>query len=136
MTIFNEFPVTFPNGAFNELYSPDGGFRQPYRLFVETAEAEGADRLRFYAEQTNRLFLSEMPSAGSEKPLTHGFIPYFLSLRDFELLQAGLIQRARVLNAALADVYGPQNLLKKNVLPPEILFSSKTYQKVAKKTTW
>ncbi len=39
-------------------------------------------------------------------------------------LEAGLIQRALILEQILADTYGPQNLLKGGRIPPELVFAN------------
>lgn len=129
MTIFNDFPVCFPDGRFNELYEPDGAFRQECMPFVKACENESAETIAFYAQQTNRLFSSELSMVASDgqSRLTHAFLPFFLSVGDFELLEKGLIQRAQVLNAALLDFYGERNLIKKGVIPAQVLFGHRNY---------
>jgi uncharacterized circularly permuted ATP-grasp superfamily protein/uncharacterized alpha-E superfamily protein len=50
-------------------------------------------------------------------------VPFVLAAAEWGALEAALLQRARLLNAVLADVYGPQTLLHTGVLPPELLFA-------------
>ena len=38
-------------------------------------------------------------------------------------LETALVQRAQLLNAMLADVYGPQQLLAEGMLPPELVLA-------------
>nr|WP_280855178.1 circularly permuted type 2 ATP-grasp protein [Pararoseomonas indoligenes] len=49
-------------------------------------------------------------------------VPLVLDAAGFETLAAGLAQRARLLEAVLADLYGPQRLLAEGRLPPELVF--------------
>nr|WP_081635730.1 circularly permuted type 2 ATP-grasp protein [Nocardia sp. BMG111209] len=58
-------------------------------------------------------------------------IPLLVSADDWARLEAGLAQRSRVLDAVLADVYGPRRLLADGVLPPEIVFGSTGYIRAA-----
>lgn len=51
-------------------------------------------------------------------------IPGFLSDADWKCLEAGLIQRAEVLNAALEDVYGQQLGLRQGILPPSMIHNN------------
>ena len=127
MTFFNDFPVKPSNGGFNELYERDGTFREKCLPFIKACADEDFDKILFYAEQTNRLFSSEMSGFSPTARLTHGFLPFFLSIQDFEFLQKGLIQRAEILNAALLDFYGEQQLIKQGVLPAEVLFGHQNY---------
>ncbi|MCA0423156.1 MAG: circularly permuted type 2 ATP-grasp protein [Proteobacteria bacterium] len=55
-------------------------------------------------------------------PLSH--IPVILGESDWEALAAGLIQRADLLEAVMADVYGDNNLVKSGDLPAEFLASN------------
>ncbi|WP_338662483.1 circularly permuted type 2 ATP-grasp protein [Pararoseomonas sp. SCSIO 73927] len=49
-------------------------------------------------------------------------VPLVLDATGFEALAAGLAQRARLLEAVLADLYGPQRLLAEGMVPPELVF--------------
>ncbi|AWV48881.1 hypothetical protein JK2ML_2679 [Mycobacterium leprae Kyoto-2] len=54
-------------------------------------------------------------------------LPLLVSATDWEVLEAGLIQRSRLLDAVLTDLYGPRRLLTDGVLPPELLFGHPGY---------
>ena len=54
-----------------------------------------------------------------------------VSAPDWDVLEAGLVQRSRVLNAVLADVYGARRSLTEGVLPPELLFANPGYMRAA-----
>jgi uncharacterized circularly permuted ATP-grasp superfamily protein/uncharacterized alpha-E superfamily protein len=58
-------------------------------------------------------------------------LPLLLSGADWEVLEAGLVQRSRLLDAVLADLYGPRRSLTSGVLPPELLFAHPGYLRVA-----
>jgi uncharacterized circularly permuted ATP-grasp superfamily protein/uncharacterized alpha-E superfamily protein len=58
-------------------------------------------------------------------------LPLLLSVPDWEVLEAGLVQRSRLLDAVLADLYGPRRALTSGVLPPELLFAHPGYLRVA-----
>ena len=46
-------------------------------------------------------------------------------------IERGVIQRARLLDATLADVYGPQTLLRDALLPPSLVFAHPQYLRPA-----
>ncbi len=58
-------------------------------------------------------------------------LPLLLSVADWEVLEAGVVQRSRLLDAVLADLYGPRRALTSGVLPPELLFAHPGYLRVA-----
>ncbi len=58
-------------------------------------------------------------------------LPLVVSAPDWDVLEAGLVQRSRVLNAVLADLYSSRRSLTEGVLPPELLFAHPGYVRVA-----
>jgi uncharacterized circularly permuted ATP-grasp superfamily protein/uncharacterized alpha-E superfamily protein len=46
---------------------------------------------------------------------------------EWQALEAGLVQRARLLNRLLVDLYGPQRVLADRVLPPSVVFSNRQF---------
>jgi uncharacterized circularly permuted ATP-grasp superfamily protein/uncharacterized alpha-E superfamily protein len=65
------------------------------------------------------------------RPWNLDTLPIVLSAADWEVLEAGLVQRSRLLDAVLADLYGPRSLLTGGILPPELLFAHPGYVRVA-----
>ena len=47
-----------------------------------------------------------------------------LPAHEFAALEAALAQRARLLSAVLADLYGPQRLIAEGVLPPALVYAN------------
>ncbi len=54
-------------------------------------------------------------------------IPLMVSHSEWALVSAGLVQRIRLIDAVLADIYGPQELLKQGLLPPDLVHSSPAF---------
>jgi uncharacterized circularly permuted ATP-grasp superfamily protein/uncharacterized alpha-E superfamily protein len=59
---------------------------------------------------------------GRDRPWILDPLPYLVSAEEWKTIESGVAQRARLLNALLADLYGPQTLLARGALPPEIPF--------------
>ena len=66
---------------------------------------------------------------GMERPWPLDMIPLLIPADEWETIEAGLIQRASLLNAILSDLYGPQDLIKSLRLPPALLFSDRGFQR-------
>lgn len=56
-------------------------------------------------------------------------IPLVIDAAEWAHLEAGLIQRARFVNAFLVDVYSRQRVLTEKLLPPEIVLSDPYYRR-------
>ncbi|MDY0744168.1 circularly permuted type 2 ATP-grasp protein [Paucibacter sp. R3-3] len=54
-------------------------------------------------------------------------LPMLISAQEWQHIEAGVIQRAKLLNAALADVYGPRRLLDEGLLPASLVFAHPQY---------
>lgn len=54
-------------------------------------------------------------------------IPRRISATEWQMLEAGLIQRVKALNAFLYDIYHEKNIVKDGVVPKEFTYESKGY---------
>ena len=54
-------------------------------------------------------------------------LPFIVGADEWVAIERGVTQRARLLNATLADVYGAQTLLHDAVLPPSLVFAHPQY---------
>jgi uncharacterized circularly permuted ATP-grasp superfamily protein/uncharacterized alpha-E superfamily protein len=55
--------------------------------------------------------------------------PLVLAPAEWTSLEAACIQRARLVNALLADVYNTQEVLQSGILPPEVIFGDPYYRR-------
>ncbi len=60
---------------------------------------------------------------GINRPWQLDPVPLLLSGDEWFDIEAGLLQRAELLNLILADLYGPRELIKKNLLPLELIYN-------------
>ena len=58
---------------------------------------------------------------GPQRPWSVDLFPLILSQGDWAHIERGVLQRARLLNRVMADVYGPQELLRKGLLPSALV---------------
>jgi len=61
---------------------------------------------------------------GTARPWQLDPIPLLIPTAEAAHLERGLVQRAHLLEAVLADLYGPQRLLKDGLVPPELVFAN------------
>ena len=59
---------------------------------------------------------------GADRPWEVDPLPLLLSADEWQHIEAGIAQRADLLNRALADIYGPQQLLRSGAIPPAVIF--------------
>jgi uncharacterized circularly permuted ATP-grasp superfamily protein/uncharacterized alpha-E superfamily protein len=58
-------------------------------------------------------------------------LPLIISASDWDTLESGLLQRSRLLDAVLADLYGPRVSVTSGVLPAPLLFAHPGYLRAA-----
>ena len=122
------------SGGYDELMGTDGTV-QPHWLpllgalgaLSPAARAERLDRLNMRVRETgiaHDLFADPTKSA---QPWRIDFVPLVISPADWSLLERALVQRARLFEAILADVYGPQTLMASGQIPPALIFSDPSF---------
>jgi uncharacterized circularly permuted ATP-grasp superfamily protein len=107
----------------------DGGAVRPaWRAFAERFDALGPEELARRWEQARHLihdngvsFNAYGDAKGMERPWPLGPMPIVVGPDDFASVERGLRQRARLYDALLADIYGPQRLLEEGLVPAELV---------------
>ena len=115
-------------GYFDELRSDGARLRPAWEQFFDLLGSAGfADldhRVEMVARQIreNGITYNVYADAdGPARPWSLDLLPFLIDQDAWATLEAGLAQRAALLNAILADVYGPQDLLKAGLLPPALV---------------
>ncbi len=128
---FDHAPVP---GRHDELRSPGGALRAHWDPLVRALSAMGSRELGRRWESARRLIHDNGVTynvygdpRGMDRPWQLDPIPLVLHAGEWDSLGRGLAQRARLLDAVLADVYGPQRLLRDELLPAELVFAHPTY---------
>ena len=70
--------------------------------------------------------------ATSAAPWRLDGLPLLISAADWEVLEAGLLQRSRLLDAVLTDLYGPRRSISSGLLPPQLVFGHPGYLRAAR----
>ena len=56
-------------------------------------------------------------------------VPMLLEQKDWQSIEAGLVQRAELMNLIFKDIYGEQRLIREGLLPAELVFSHSGYHR-------
>ena len=119
------------DGSLDEMVDGGGRFRPHWRRILDSIFGLGHAALAQRAGLLDRAFADEGFASllpGARSVVWHcDPIPLPLSGAEFATLEAGLVQRARLLEAILADVYGPQHLLAEGVLPPALVYANPAF---------
>lgn len=121
-----------PNGGFDEYMSPTHTPRQAMGNLMDQLGALGLPQLNRNHQAAEKLLkrlgatfrLNSGSEGASERILPFDPLPRLIDHDDWQVLEAGLIQRLEAIDLFLADVYGPQLILKDGVIPAADVFSS------------
>ncbi|MDZ7938765.1 MAG: circularly permuted type 2 ATP-grasp protein [Rhodoferax sp.] len=121
-------------GHFDELHgapatnvapAPDTrDFAPAWRDFLAQSEASTAAELDARAASLQRQIRDNgvtynvyADAEGPQRPWSLDLFPMMVDAADWRHIEVGVQQRMRLLEAVMADVYGPQNFLKQGLLP-------------------
>ncbi|MFO0870144.1 MAG: circularly permuted type 2 ATP-grasp protein [Pirellulales bacterium] len=123
-----------PADGYDEMLAADGTVRPVWQRFVQGLEQLGATALGQRAEQARRLLRENGVTynvfgapQGPDRPWELDPLPLLIARPQWNELEAGLRQRATLLNLILADVYGRQQLVRRGLLPPKLLFGHSAF---------
>lgn len=116
----------------DELLDGRGQMRAHWKTFYESPQGLNPALTRNRASRLDRALLenaltyaiTDSASSSAARPLSVDPIPLILPEEDWETLKQGACQRAQLLNMVLADLYGPQTLVKNGLLPPALALAN------------
>ncbi len=115
-------------GVFDEMMDADGRVRAHWQPFLAMLGALGAEEInrRFvgadrYLRESGVFYRVYEDAAGIERPWPLSHVPLVIEPGEWRQLVAGLTQRAQLLEAVLADCYGPGTLTRDGRLPAAVI---------------
>src|SRR5579862_7396591 len=115
-------------GIFDEMIDGDGRVRAHWQPFLTGLAALGVDEInrRFgaadrYLRGSGVFYRVYEDAAGIERPWPLSHVPLIIEPSEWRELEAGLVQRATLLEAVLADTYGPSQLSRDGRLPAALI---------------
>ncbi len=121
--------------AWDEMLSLEGEPRQSYRAVHHTLRSMRPEQLKERAESLARIYLDQgvtFDHAGEERPFPLDAVPRVISAEEWAPVEAGVVQRVRVLEALLDDVYGSSGqprAVRDGKIPFELIASSSHFHR-------
>ncbi|HEY4067386.1 MAG TPA: circularly permuted type 2 ATP-grasp protein [Burkholderiaceae bacterium] len=118
-----------PASRFDELLSGPGVPRAHWDAFLRALAARGnleiGDTLSLMEREIRENGITYNVYAdpqGADRPWEVDPLPLLLSADEWAGIEAGIAQRADLLNRVLGDIYGPQTLLRSGAIPAPVIF--------------
>src|SRR5574343_370236 len=126
----------YPHSArrYDEMLSADGAVRPHWRQFFIHLDSVAPDEMRQRLEFVDRRILENgvtynvyAAPDGADRPWALDPVPLIIPPEEWAEVSAAVAQRAALLNAILADLYGQQTLLAEGLLPPALVYGQHGY---------
>ena len=121
-------------GAYDEMFSPDGSVRAPYRALHEAIAPTAVADLKVRSEALDRAYVDQgitFSLSGQERPFPLDIVPRVISAAEWSKLQRGIVQRVQALEMFLADIYGDAEIVRDGVLPRRLITSCEHFHRAA-----
>ena len=126
----------YPHSArrYDEMLSAGGAVRPHWQQFFSHLDAVAPDEMRQRLEFVDRRILENgvtynvyAAPDGADRPWALDPVPLIIPPEEWAEVSAAVAQRAALLNAILADLYGQQTLLAEGLLPPALVYGQHGY---------
>ncbi|WP_277182592.1 circularly permuted type 2 ATP-grasp protein [Caballeronia sp. BR00000012568055] len=136
LALLRALPVR--EGHWDELRDASGQLREPWRRFFELLGEAGIARLdegvAAVARQVreNDITYNVYADNGEPRAWSLDLLPLVIDEDEWAAIERGVAQRARLMEAIIADIYGPQTLLHRGLLPSALVFGHPGYLRSVK----
>ncbi|MBX9634945.1 MAG: circularly permuted type 2 ATP-grasp protein, partial [Magnetospirillum sp.] len=112
----------------------DGSVRPHWHEFIQSLNALSPEELaqrwdfgRNLLRENGVTYNVYGDDAGLERPWQLETLPIILPAAEWSTIAQAVAQRATLLNAIIADLYGPRTLITRGLLPPTLLHANPAY---------
>lgn len=123
------------SSIYDEMCSANGVLRPHWKPLMSELDALGALELSRRSDEVQRLLEENGvtyniydDSRGTQRSWFVDPIPLVISKAEWTTIEAGIEQRARLLNMVLADLYGPRTIIRQGLVPPELIYAYPGFQ--------
>jgi uncharacterized circularly permuted ATP-grasp superfamily protein len=120
---------------YNEMFLPDGSVRPHYQPFADWLAGTEPDRIAQKRAEADVMFhrvgitfAVYGEESGTERLIPFDIVPRIIPAREWLMLEQGLRQRVKTLNAFLHDIYHDQEIIKAGIVPPEKVLGNSEYR--------
>ncbi len=128
------WPYAASQGFYDEVLGANGEVRPHWRKLTESLAGMGHPGLARRWHDGRRLIHDNgityniySDPQNNARPWQLDPIPLVMDPEEWKAIEAGITQRAMLFNTILADLYGPQRLLREDLLPRELVFPNPAF---------
>lgn len=129
LSLLNSYKKTI--NSYDEVIDHNGLVKPYWQSLFDTLESIGMEELELRNQEIiNKLKENGVTynvynaDNGGNRAWKLDPIPFLIHQKEWQNIEKGLKQRAHLLDLILKDIYGPQLLIKKNIIPAELVFDN------------
>ena len=120
---------------YNEMYR-DGQLREEYKQISDWLDRYGPEALLERNSEAEELFRRigitfavYVEGGDPDRLIPFDMVPRVFNAKEWDIVESGSIQRAKALNAFIADAYGNKEILKAGIVPQDLILNNPAYLK-------
>jgi len=129
LSLLNSYKKTI--NSYDEVIDHNGQVKPYWQSLFDTLESIGMEELELRNQEIiNKLKENGVTynvynaDYGGNRAWKLDPIPFLIHQKEWQNIEKGLKQRAHLLDLILKDIYEPQLLIKKNIIPAELVFDN------------
>ncbi|MDX2191680.1 MAG: circularly permuted type 2 ATP-grasp protein [Bacteroidota bacterium] len=127
--------IYFPNpGTYDEVFAKDGAIKSFWLPILNSIDKTGPEQLTKEAHEIQHIMRENGVTynvyndpTGLNRTWQLDPIPFIFEQSDWAIIEKGIQQRARLFDYIFNDIYGENVLIKKGLLPTELIFDHPGY---------
>ncbi len=127
-------PIVETSSPYDEMFDRAGELRPHWQALVTALRAMAPHEFRRRVDAATRMVRENGvtynvydEAAGLERPWQLDIAPFVISPSDWTAIEAAVVQRARLVEALLQDIYGEQLLMRRGVVPAHLVLGHPQY---------
>jgi uncharacterized circularly permuted ATP-grasp superfamily protein/uncharacterized alpha-E superfamily protein len=120
----------YKSSSYDEMMDENGSIRPHWKTIVDNLEELGLDNLEskrqeieWRLEDNGVTYNVYNDPNGASHPWSLDPIPLVLDAVEWSSIEAGVAQRAKLLNLLFKDIYGEQRIVKEGIIPSEVILT-------------
>lgn len=120
----------YKSSSYDEMMDENGSIRPHWKTIVDNLQELGLENLEvkrqeidWRLEDNGVTYNVYNDPSGASRPWSLDPIPLVLEHSEWKTIEAGVAQRAKLLNLLFKDIYGEQRSVKEGIIPSEVILA-------------
>ncbi|MCG8311846.1 MAG: circularly permuted type 2 ATP-grasp protein [Pseudomonadales bacterium] len=120
--------------GFDEVFSAEGVVNEHWQYLFDSLNLLGSQAIQERHVKAQRILRDDgatynvyKQSGNKSQAWFLDPIPHVLRSEDWAGIESGLLERSELMNLLLRDIYGARDIIKYNLVPPELIYSHRGF---------